>query len=82
MRSLIVAEEMMTVPILLFNKFRSINILLITGRAEMERAVPMNNANVRILLWLALPNQRNQNYESIPHSKRNSDAQHTGPDDI
>jgi hypothetical protein len=55
MRSSIVAEEMITVPNLLFNKLRSIKILLITGRAEIERAVPINKAKGRILSLAGVP---------------------------
>jgi len=51
MRSLIVAEDIITVPILVFSKFKSIKILLITGSAEIERAVPINKAKGMRLSW-------------------------------
>ena len=46
-RSSNIAEDMTTVPISLRSRFRSIRILAITGRAEMESAVPTNKEKIR-----------------------------------
>ena len=46
-RSSNIADEMMTVPISVRRRFRSIRILAITGSAEIESAVPTNSAKIR-----------------------------------
>ena len=46
-RSSNMADDMITVPISVRRRLRSIRILAITGRAEIERAVPTNRAKIR-----------------------------------
>ena len=44
-KSLNIADAIITIPIFVLNKFISIRILAITGKAEIDSAVPKNNAN-------------------------------------
>jgi hypothetical protein len=46
-RSSNIADDITTVPISLRSRFKSIRILAITGRAEIERAVPTNSEKIR-----------------------------------
>ncbi len=47
-RSLIVAAPIIIIPISVFSKSRSMRVLVITGRADIDNAVPMNIAKKNV----------------------------------
>jgi hypothetical protein len=48
-RSLMVAEPVIIIPISVFIKSRSMRVLAMTGRADIDSAVPMNIAKNNVL---------------------------------
>ena len=69
-RSFMVAAPVMIIPISVFIKSRSIRILTMTGRADIDSAVPINIAKSSVSTWKC-PFHRLGNKKTVPKPSMN-----------